>query len=75
MIANSDELLVAEKAVAHFALDAILDGSFPPSDGLVHLEKAFGPEFANSIRQLETNQITQNREVIRPSTPFSDEAD
>lgn len=49
MIASSDELLVAEKAVAHFALDAILDGSFPPADGLVQLEKVFGAEFVKSI--------------------------
>jgi hypothetical protein len=49
MIASSDELLVDEKAVAHFALDAILDGTFPPANGLVQLEKVFGAEFVKSI--------------------------
>jgi hypothetical protein len=60
MITCSHEFLDEDKAVAYFALDAILDGSFPPTDALAILEKAFGPEFVKSIvekdAELQTRQ-------------------
>jgi hypothetical protein len=58
----SHELLVEEKAVAYFALDAILDGSFPPADGLAQLGKAFGPEFVKSVLERAAEIPSNQRE-------------
>ena len=60
MIAVSNELSVDDKAGAHFALDAILDGSFPPVDGLVKLEKVFGAEFVKSILEKDAELRSNN---------------
>jgi hypothetical protein len=59
MITCSHEFLDEDKAVAYFALDAILDGSFPPTDALATLEKAFGPEFVKSIVEKDAELRTK----------------
>ncbi len=59
MITCSHEFLDEDKAIAYFALDAILDGSFPPTDALAILEKAFGPEFVKSIVEKDAELRTR----------------
>ena len=59
MITCPHEFLDEDKAVAYFALDAILDGSFPPTNALVILEKAFGPEFVKAILEKDAELRTK----------------
>jgi hypothetical protein len=61
-IASSDELTQDEKAVADFALLAVLEGSVPSLDGLSCLKTVFGHELVQTIlaKQAQSNGETNN---------------
>lgn len=49
LIATCDELTLDDKAVADFALLAVLEGMSPSPDGLSCLKKVFGDEFVQPV--------------------------